>query len=58
MAKMVPAWDKRTGQQVPNKVPKKWLDNNTFRNLTASPQGAASAARSSGGGSKPTQKGA
>lgn len=45
MAKMVPAWDKRTGRKLPNEVPKSWLDKGIFPNLAGSPQGAASAAR-------------
>ncbi|MGC0144940.1 hypothetical protein [Pseudactinotalea sp. Z1732] len=48
MAKMVPAWDKRTGQPLPNKVPKKWLDNNVFPNLTGTQQGATNATRTGG----------
>ena len=43
MAKMVPAWDKRTGRQLPNPVPKKWLDNKTFPNLVGTQQAAAAA---------------
>lgn len=41
MAKMVPAWDKRTGKPVPDpinggqkQVPEAWLRKGTFRNLT------------------------
>jgi len=34
MAKMVPACDKTTGNKLPTLVPKIWLDNGTFPNLT------------------------
>ena len=27
---MVPAWDTRTGEKLPNDVPKHWLDNKIF----------------------------
>lgn len=30
---LVPAWDKRTGQQVPHPVPKRWLDTNLYPHL-------------------------
>lgn len=43
MAKMVKAWDKRTGEQLPNTVPQTWLDRGMFPYLAAS-QGAATAA--------------
>lgn len=45
MAKFVPAWDKTTGKQLPNPVPKQWLDNGTFPNLAATAQAAGSAAK-------------
>lgn len=45
MAKMVPAWDKTTGQQLPNTVPKSWLDNDVFPNLVGTQQAAAAAQR-------------
>ena len=30
---MVPAWDTRTGEKLPNDVPKHWLDNKLFPHL-------------------------
>lgn len=50
MAKLVPAWDKRTGKPVPDPVnggqlhvPEKWFRNNTFPHLAKSQQEAAKA---------------
>jgi len=63
MAKMVPAWDKRTGKAVPDpvnggqlRVPEKWFRNGTFPRLAKSQQEAAAAVatktKSAGAGEK------
>lgn len=43
MAKMVQAWNKRTGEALPNPVPKEWLDKGLFPNLAASASAASRA---------------
>ena len=41
MAKMVTAYDTRTGEALPNPVPQSWLDKGIFRHLSATPPAAA-----------------
>lgn len=43
MAEMVKAWNKRTGEELPNRVPKAWLDKGLFPNLAASASAASRA---------------
>lgn len=44
MAKMVKAWNKRTGEALPNRVPQSWIDGGVFPNLVASQAAATRAA--------------
>jgi len=52
MAKMVKAWNKRTGEPLPNPVPQSWLDKGLFPNLAASASAASRAASAEGEGEK------
>ena len=41
MAKMVTAYDTRTGEALPNPVPQSWLDRGIFAHLSATPPAPA-----------------
>lgn len=51
MAKMVKAWNARTGEPLPHQVPQSWLDKGLFAGTLS---GSQSAATRAAGDRKPT----